>query len=81
MRGEPGRRRKYRKKNGKTNRKLEIVKEKGRGTFKIQRKSGDRLMWFTATAATVELKNFRALQQSGLTAALRCGVELQSQRN
>lgn len=51
-------------KNGRTNRKLEIVKEKGRGTFKIRRKSGDQLMWFTATAATVELRNFRALQQS-----------------
>lgn len=66
MKHERGTRQKeeIQEKNGRTNRKLEIVKEKGRGTFKIRRKSGDRLMWFTATAATVELKNFRALQQS-----------------
>lgn len=50
------------------------------------RENRDRMggvLSFGDTAATVELRKFRALQQSVSlsSAALRCGVELQSQHN
>lgn len=53
----------------------------------MKRQNGERMsdqwMWSEATAATVEVRNSSALQQSVFlsSAALRCGVELQSQHN
>lgn len=54
-----------------------------RGRENRDRMKKKKVLSFGDTAATVELRKFRALQQSVSlsSAALRCGVELQSQHN
>lgn len=57
--------------------------EGGRIETEWGKKKKKKVLSFGDTAATVELRKFRALQQSVSlsSAALRCGVELQSQHN
>lgn len=61
-----------------------IVGRRGReNRDRMGKKKKKKVLSFGDTAATVELRKFRALQQSVSlsSAALRCGVELQSQHN
>lgn len=60
-----------------------IVGRRGRENRDRMGGKKKKVLSFGDTAATVELRKFRALQQSVSlsSAALRCGVELQSQHN